>query len=282
MNITLESIESRRSVRSFTGRPLSDDQREALETALEQSGPCPFSSVPRFRIVESGSHAAMASGRIGTYGIIGNAPCFIVGAVKSTPYGFVDFGYALEGIALWAVGAGLGTCWLGGTFDRSGVAGSMNLSPDEVIPAIMPIGEPAERRTLIDATMRVLAGSRNRKPWGELFFDNQFDVPLVDAGPWARVLEAVRSGPSASNKQPWRIVRTGSAGKLAFHLFLHEDRSYNNAIKGIRIQELDIGIAMGHFEAAALALGLPGKWERLETPPVAYMEPLRYFSSWIM
>ncbi|HRS05304.1 MAG TPA: nitroreductase family protein, partial [Treponema sp.] len=125
MNITLESIESRRSVRSFTGRPLSGDQREALETALEQSGPCPFGSVPRFRIVESEYNTGIGSGRIGTYGIIRNAPCFIVGAVKTTLYGFVDFGYALEGIALLAVGAGLGTCWLGGTFDRSGVAGSM-------------------------------------------------------------------------------------------------------------------------------------------------------------
>ena len=237
--------------------------------------------MPRFRIVDSSSHAEIASGRIGTYGIIRNAPCFIVDAVKSGSYGFVDYGYALEGIALWAAGAGLGSCWLGGTFNRSSVSTSMSLPPDEIVPAIMSIGEPAERRTFIDATMRILAGSRNRKPWSELFFDNQFDIPLVDAGPWTRALEAVRIGPSASNKQPWRMVRTASGNKIAFHLFLHEDRANNTAISGIRIQELDIGIAMRHFEAAALSLGLPGKWTPLETVPVDYKEPLQYFSSWI-
>lgn len=280
MNISLESIESRRSVRSFSGAELSGSDRKVLEAAIRQCGPCPFGSVPRFAIVEPGSRDEAASGRIGTYGIIRNATGFIVGAVASGPYAFADYGYALEGIALWAVGAGLGTCWLGGTFDRSGVARSMNLAPGEVVPAIMPIGEPAERRSFIDATMRMLAGSRNRKPSGELFFDGQFGVPLVDAGPWARALEAVRSGPSASNKQPWRIVRTGSADRPAFHLFLDEDRAYNNAISGIRIQELDIGIAMRHFEAAALAQGLPGSWTTLEAPPLAYGEPMRYYSSW--
>lgn len=282
MNISLESIESRRSVRSFSGAELSVPDRKRLESAMQQAGPCPFGTAPRFRIVEPGSRDESASGRIGTYGIIRNATSFIVGAVASGPYAFADYGYALEGIALWAVGAGLGTCWLGGTFDRSGVAASMNLAPGEVVPAIMPIGEPAERRTFIDATMRVLAGSRNRKPFGELFFDGSFDAPLgeTEAGPWSRVLEAVRSGPSASNKQPWRIVRTGGAETPAFHLFLNEDRSYNNAIRGIRIQELDIGIAMRHFEAAALALELPGAWHALEAPPVAYGEPLQYYSSW--
>lgn len=205
-----------------------------------------------------------------------------MGAIAPGLYAFADYGYALEGIALWAVGAGLGTCWLGGTFDRSGVAKSMNLGSGEVVPAIMPIGEPAERRSFIDTTMRVLAGSGNRKPWSTLFFDGSFELPLVEAeaGPWARVLEAVRLGPSASNKQPWRIVRTGSAGSVEFHLFMDEDRLYNNAMSGIRIQEIDIGIAMRHFEAAALALGLPGSWNRLQTAPVSYDTPLLYYCSW--
>lgn len=281
MNISLQSIETRRSVRSFSGASLSAADRSSLLKVIEHVGPCPFGTVPRFMVVEPGSRGESASGKIGTYGIIQNATSFVVGAVVPGPYAFADYGYALEGIALWAVGAGLGTCWLGGTFDRSGVAASMRLAPGEVVPAIMPIGEPAERRSFIDTTMRALAGSRNRKPSSALFFDGSFDMPLVDAGRWAPVLEAVRLGPSASNKQPWRIVRTGEADTPRFHLFLDEDRLYNNAIGGIRIQELDIGIAMRHFEAAALALGLPGAWTMLPEVPVAYGGRLLYYSSWI-
>ena len=221
-------------------------------------------------------------GRIGTYGVIKNAPAFVVGAVKPGPFVFADYGYALEGVVLAATANGLGTCWLGGTFDRNGATDALRLSEGELVPAITPIGETAERRTILDRTMRALAGSRKRQPWSSLFFDGNWNKPLseAEAGPWARALEAVRLGPSASNKQPWRIARTGSAENPAFHLFLYEDAAYNSAIRGIRIQELDIGIAMRHFEAAAIALGLPGRWLRLDEPPVAFAQPLVYYSSW--
>jgi len=58
-------------------------------------------------------------------------------------------------------------------------------------------------------------------------------------------------------------VRTGADQDTVFHLFLDEDKAYNNAIRGVRIQELDIGIAI-----------------RLGEVPVAFDEPYVYYSSW--
>jgi len=262
---------------------LRSDDRRRIESAIAASGPCPFGGRPRFSLVEPGVSDDVASGRVGTYGVIKNAPAFVVGAIRTAPYAFADFGYALEGVVLAAAAEGLGTCWLAGTFDRSGVTGKLRLNDGELVPAVTPIGEPAERRTLVDSAMRALAGSKKRKPWSELFFDSGWDRPLTEggAGPWARVLGAVRAGPSASNKQPWRVVRTGSEAEPGFHLFLDEDKSYNSAIRGVRVQEIDIGIAMRHFEAAARALGLPGAWTRLDVPPVSYDDPLLYYSSWV-
>jgi hypothetical protein len=107
-----------------------------------------------------------------------------------------------------------------------------------------------------------------------------FDRSGVDAGPWAAVLEAVRQGPSASNKQPWRLVRTGQASPPEFHLFLEEEALYNNAIRGVRLQEMDIGTAMRHFELAARAGNLPGSWGRRMDVPVPAASPLLCYSSW--
>lgn len=271
-------------MRSYSGQGLVAGDRRLLDTAMESSGPCPFGTKPRFALVEPESVGDVASGRIGTYGIIKNAPAFIVGAAGGAPFACADFGYALEGIVLVAAANGLGTCWLGGTFDRSGANEMLRLAEDEVVPAVTPVGEPADRRSMVESVMRALAGAKKRRPWSELFFDRSWNAPLpeTESGIWKPVLEAVRRGPSASNKQPWRIVRTGSGQDSAFHLFLYEDKAYNAAIRGVRIQELDIGIAMRHFEAASQALDLPGRWLRLDEIPVAFDEPLVYYSSWVV
>lgn len=281
-NINPETIDSRTSVRSYSGQPLNSADRRLVESAIASFGPCPFGTRPRLMLVEPGTEGELGSGRIGTYGIIQNAPAFIVGATTPGPFVFADFGYALEWVILAATANDLGTCWLGGTFDRSRLMETNRMSDEEIIPAVTPIGEPSERRTLVDSAMRLLAGSRRRHPWTDLFFNGTWNRPLeeADAGVWAVALSAVRAGPSASNKQPWRIVRTGRATEPEFHLFLDEDKPYNNVIRGVRIQEIDIGIAMRHFEVAALSSGLSGSWRRLEEPPVSYAAPLQYYASW--
>jgi hypothetical protein len=265
MEISLDTIMERCSVRSYAGKALSPDQSAFLERAFAEAvASCPYGNRPRFMLAgpgfvqEDGTGNTPTSFKIGTYGLIKNPPAFIIGAVSAGPGAVIDYGYALEGIILAATAAGLGTCWLGGTFDRTATKDLVSLQEGELIPAISPVGVPAVKRSLTERTMRFIAGSDSRKPWDQLFFDGQPGKPLAkaDAGAWAPVLEAVRMGPSASNKQPWRILREGPA---RFSLLFAEDRAYNTAL-GIPIQELDLGIAMRHFELAARACGLPGQW----------------------
>ena len=267
MHITLETIMRRISVRSFTGVPLEAAHNNILERLFVESVEgCPFGYQPRFSLV--GTEGIVGPGgsdvengrpvRIGTYGVIQKAPAFMVGVVKMGPRALVDYGYALEGVILGVTAAGLGTCWLGGTFSRSAAVASLGLAEGEVLPAISPVGYPADRRTFSDKTVRFLAGSDRRLSWPELFFDQEASKPLTEAkaGKWSPVLEAVRRGPSASNKQPWRILALDGD---RFRLLFAEDRAYNRAL-GIPIQELDMGIALRHFESAAKALGLDGHW----------------------
>lgn len=286
-------------MRSYSGQALSLDHASLLEDAMSVDRVrCPFGNQPRFmlagfRLVEknsactgsasdgsSGVHKNPASAGkkpyepgavgIGTYGIIKNPPAYIIGAVAAGDHAVLDYGYALEGIILAATAAGLGTCWLGGTFDRTATKDILVLKDGEIIPAITPIGLPAEKRSLTERTMRFFASSDSRKPWNQLFFDGHPGRPLdkVNSGLWAPVLEAVRMGPSASNKQPWRVLRESPS---RFSLLFAEDKAYNSAL-GIPIQELDLGIAMKHFELAAKACGLPGKWSIEASPSAPLVE----------
>jgi nitroreductase len=278
MNITIETMKKRKSCRSFSGEPLSAEERDAVSALMGQREG-PFGNPVRFALVEIPKSEGKPGRKVGTYGIVQRAPAFIVGAVRKGPGALEDYGYRLEGLVLGATALGLGTCWLGGSFSRSDVAKNLGIAPDELCPAVTPVGRPADVPSLRDRLIRGSAGSDRRLPATSLFFDGEVGRPLEDREPWAGVLEAVRFGPSASNKQPWRIVATGERDRPAFHLYLAEDRAYNNALGEIHIQNVDMGIAMCNFETAARSLGLFGSWHFTEAP--AAPGNLRYISSWL-
>jgi nitroreductase len=214
------------------------------------------------------------------YGVIRGAPAYLVGAVSSSERAMEDFGYRMEGIILEATGIGLGTCWMGGMFNRSSAARLLPLGPGEIIPAVTPIGHPSEKPSLIDGVFRFVARSSTRLPFEQLFYRESFDKPLApeDASEWRDVLECVRRGPSASNRQPWRIVLERRPEAARLHLFFAEDRMYNSRLEPVRLQNIDLGIAMRHVAEAAAALGIAGAWERLPDAPVA--SELAYVASW--
>ena len=289
MEIGMNAIRSRISVRTYADTALTKDEEEALHRAFTEAVPGPFGAIPRFllatrdEIEDEASHATSVQGglRIGTYGMIVGPRAFMAGVVAKRPFACVDFGYCLEGIVLRATELGLGTCWIGGAFGRGAIARALLASKDEFVPATVPIGRPAERRTLQDRIVRGSARAGTRKDPSELFFEVEEDgslAPLHGAGEWAEPLEAVRIGPSASNKQPWRLVVDRRKGE-SLHLVMHEDQRYNNMLGVVKLQELDMGIAMRHVEVAARAIGLGGSWKRLETDPIALEEPRRYIAT---
>jgi nitroreductase len=292
MQLSLGSIEKRISVRSYDGSPIGEEEAVAIRTAFDECAPGPFGGRPRFVLLGQGeaglggeSRAGGADGagggaKIGSYGFIKAAPAFIVGAIADGPFANEDFGYCLEGVVLRATELGLGTCWLGGSFSRGKAAAAVALGAGEIMPCVSPVGRAAERRSLIDRVVRSSAKGDNRKPAAELFFDGDFRTPLGAAGNYGQVLEAVRRAPSASNKQPWRILRAGTTGDRVFHLYLAEDRIYNSALGAVKMQDVDMGIAMRHFEVAARSLGLPGSWRRLDADPLQGNSPFGYIATW--
>jgi hypothetical protein len=79
----------------------------------------------------------------------------------------------MEHVILFATDLGLGTCWLGGTFSKSGFAKKIAMRAREVMPAVAVIGYVAEE-SWFGGWIRKRAGSDVRFPWESLFFDEKF------------------------------------------------------------------------------------------------------------
>jgi nitroreductase len=283
-NIPLtEIIQARFSCRSYEERPIADETRQQLSDITASIGTGPFGTSPRFALVAATSEDRAALKGLGTYGLIKGATGFIVGAMRSGPKNTEDYGYLMELIILHATDLGLGTCWLGGSFTKSSFAAKIGASDDETVPAVAAVGYIAERPRTIDSLVRRSAGSDRRLPWDRLFFQNSFDTPLTqdEAGAYAVPLEMVRLGPSASNKQPWRVVKMGDS----WHFYLSRTRGYGQgrlmrSWTNADMQRLDMGIALCHFEQTARELGLEGRWV-VDPPDLGELNELtEYIVSW--
>jgi hypothetical protein len=249
--------------------------------ATQSTGP--LGAEARFGLIAASLDDREALKRLGTYGFIKGATGFIVGAVQRAPNDLEDYGYLLEQVILYATGLGLGTCWLGGTFTRSTFVRRFGgLQRGETMPAVVSIGRIGD-----DGTERIREreeGSR-RLPSSELFFEGRFGAPLAlgDAGAYAPALEAVRMAPSATNKQPWRLVRSGAS----WHFYLHRSKHYGKGsalftvLRLADLQRVDLGIALCHFELVARERGLDGSWLASDPGIPLPGKDVEYVATWV-
>ncbi|MGI5849181.1 MAG: nitroreductase family protein [Christensenellales bacterium] len=247
----IETIKKRTSVRTYSPRSINPATLEAMSAFLKENTDNPFGALVRFSVLNDTQIP-----KFGTYGMMRGVKTYFAGCVKKGGMDLEGFGYAFERAVLFATAMGLGTCWIGGIFRREAFYAAMR--PDgEYLPAISSLGYANDKKSLIDKAVAAGAGARNRKPFDELFFDGNFLTPLtIPDEPVSTCLEMVRLGPSASNKQPWRVVRTESG----YHFYMKPDKRYlGNTLFGFCIQRIDMGIAACHFSLSAHELKVPGE-----------------------
>ncbi len=279
-----ELIKQRFSCRSFLSQPVKEQTRQRLidYAAALQRGP--FGTQMRFELVAAHEKDQKALKNLGTYGFIKGATGFIIGVIQDDEKNLEDFGYLMESIILFAMDIGLSTCWLGGTFTKSSFSERVSPRPGELIPAVIALGYCAKQPRRFDAIVRNSAGADRRLSWEQLFFDSRFGVPLSRevAGDYAKALEMVRRAPSASNKQPWRIIKDGNM----WHFFLQRTPGYREQwlvrlFTVADLQPIDMGIAMCHFEFMARDHGLDGHWE-INIPDIEITDEFtEYLVSWV-
>ena len=276
-------IQERYSCRKYEKEPISAEDQADLKVILDQVKPPPFGTQIRLQLTAAEVDDRTALRGLGTYGLIRNPAGFIIAAAEDTTTMPEDTGYVIEKVILAATAMGLGTCWLGGTFTKSAFAKRISLAKDEVIPAVVAIGYPEAGSRETDIFRKQVRGDK-RLPFESLFFEENFGKAFTNLDEAHRTaLEMVRIGPSASNKQPWRVIKDGQE----WHFYCERTPGYGrgslsfNLMRLIDLQRLDIGIAMAHFELALTEQGVSGHWENQNDPGLS-ADPKNcvYVASW--
>lgn len=277
MNINFsieEAVEKRVSVRNYTTQPVEEEKRAMITDFIKEMDN-PFNQKVNFHFFDMDNSSE--DQKLGTYGVIQKAKHYLGASIIPAPFALEALGYELETVMLYLAHLDIGTCWLGGTFDRKGFADVLNVGEDEILPVITPYGYAQSSRHLQEIVMRTFIQAHKRLEWNKLFFQDDFQTPLSkeQADKFAFPLEMVRLAPSASNKQPWRILlKDGNV-----HFFEYKTPKYSDAF-AYDIQRIDMGIAAAHFEHSVKELGMSGKFAFDVDPKITLPEHVEYVYSW--
>ena len=267
-NVT-EAVRRRRSVRTYNGKPLTSEDRQKLEDFIAGLKN-PFGVQIEYRFLDAKRDGLSSPVIVGTDAYLG-------AKVPNVPNYEIAFGYDFERVVLYAQSLGIGTVWIAGTFDRPAFEKAMEVKETEIMPAVTPIGYPAEKMSVREAVMRKGVKADVRLPFEELFFNEDFSSPLSedDAGVFCHALRLVRLAPSAVNKQPWRIVVSGNTAHF------YEKRSRGMSDRKFDVQRVDIGIALAHFVLALEETGAKGTFISND-PKLRHNDDTEYVISYVI
>lgn len=221
-----EALLHRTSRRSYTGEPLDVKTIETLQSYIEQYN---TRSGLRIRLITDGADAF--NGLSKSYGMFSRVTAFIAMIAPTEDAATAQrIGYYGEKLVLDATCMGLGTCWVGGTFDRKSL--THQLAPDEKLYAVITVGKIAAQLTLKERMITAAIHRKQRPP--EHFYDTSHRLPqwFLDG------IAMVNKAPSAANRQPvYFELKDGIVtGKTTIQT-------------GYEL--VDLGIAKLHFEIGA-------------------------------
>ena len=264
---TMELIRHRRSVRTFDGRPLREEDAGRI-LAFAKEAENPWGLPIEWRLLSASADGLSSP-------VISGTDTWIAGRMKAEPHAEEAFGFEFESVVLFAESLGVGTTWIAGTLDRPAFEKAMELADGEVMPCVSPLGYPAKKMSLKETMMRKGVKADSRLPFEELFFDGSFDTPLTPekAGQAAELLEMVRWAPSAVNRQPWRVVvRDGAA-----HFYEKKSKGFVGK-DGWDLQKIDVGIAMSHLAAGLAERGITAAFASAD-PGLPVPQAVEYIAS---
>ncbi|MCH5235846.1 MAG: nitroreductase family protein [Muribaculaceae bacterium] len=258
----IQAMKERRSVRSFNGEPLSSEIIHDLQKIINESYTL-FGGKVTIRLKYFDLKGDF---KPSTYGVIKGASDYFLMAIGEGEDSALTAGFQFEQIVLKAWEMGLGTCWIAGTYKGSQFDQGENWPEGESLKIICPVGFP-EKQRVFEKMMRFTVGSDKRKPFSELFFEDDFKKSLNPENKFGESLEMLRIAPSSTNSQPWRILVKGDEV-----LFYYKSKG--------PISILDTGIGICHFYETEKYNGFGGKFVKSTDFPVP-PEDWRYLVTYI-
>jgi hypothetical protein len=240
-----EVIGIRHSVRSYNDKNVST---EILETAFDfiKKIDNPFQGDVSIYLVKK--EDLPGDVKLGTYGMIKGGKYFLIGVSGDENKDKIALGYMLEKAVLYLTDQGLGTVWLGGTFNRSEFEKTVSILGHQKVRIVIPFGYEGEKKSILG----MLAGNnrKKRKSFEEIFYEGEKIKSLSeeDAAEFRLPLEMMRQAPSGVNKQPWAAIKKGN--EIDFYM---TDKT--------NLSLIDMGIAISHFAITCEEKNIPGKLE---------------------
>lgn len=228
---TMEIIKTRKSVRTFDGRKVTDDDMEKLLDYI-RTIENPYGIPVEFLVLDAEKHG------LSTPVIVGE-DTYIAAKVPQVEHCEEAYGYSFEKMVLYAWNLGIGTTWIGGTLNRPLFERAAETRDDEYMMIVTPIGYPSDERSKVDVTLRNSVHGDERFSSSQIFFEGNFSKPLSSD---EDCLKSVQWAPSAANRQPWRIVKDGNK----YHFYVEHTPGYSSGV-GWDVQKIDVGIALCHF-----------------------------------
>lgn len=218
-----EAMLARRSLRSYLPEPISTQQRRQLGKAIDLAN---RRSGLRIRLL-CDLNVPVSAG----YGLLTGVRNYLV---LAGPEDMADLeekcGYYGEQLVLTAVSMGLGTCWLGATFDKK--LCSQVLTPGEKLVCAVAVGHVPQSPTGREKLIYMVA-HRKTKTVQELS-----NCPAAAPAWFTAGVEAVQLAPSAMNRQG-----------VCFDYTTEE--VLGRVVEKSPFALVDLGIAKYHFELGA-------------------------------
>ena len=266
----MDIVKERRSVRTFDGKPLNEAVAAMITDYAEKAGN-PYNIPISWVLLNTEEHGLSSP-------VIAGEDTYIAGKLKPVQYFEEAFGYSFEDIILYAWSLGIGTTMIGGTMDRKAFENAAGVSKGEVMPCVSPLGVAAKKMSIKEGLMRKGIKADTRLDFEKIFFDGSFNKPLTPkaAGELCEAFEMVRLAPSAVNKQPWRLVKSGNA----VHFYEKRSKGFISA-DGSDMQKIDMGIALCHFKKGLEEKGIEAEFV-IKQPKVEGLIDEIYIASYVL
>lgn len=230
MNIQ-EAIDERKSRRLYIAKPI---EASILSELLNHITTYNAESGLSIRFVEDGS-AAFKSFRK-SYGLFsGVRSLLVLAGPKNDAQLKEKVGYYGEMLVLQATMLGLGSCWVGGTFDSKSPI--FQLTDEEALVCVIPVGY-VETLSFKEKMVHQMVAGKSKSIDQLLRTDSKLPDNFLEG------LKAVQKAPSAANRQPVRFVFNMNT----LTVFTEDDGKFNL---------VDLGIVKANFEVV-----VGGRFER--------------------
>lgn len=234
----IDSIDKRKSRRTYIDEDLRETEVSPILYLIDD-----INRNTGFNIKYISDCKDGLSGFKASYGMISGVKSFIALVGNKDIKNYKEWlGYYGEMLVLEASSLNLGTCWIGGTFNRDICESKIIKNHNEELVCIIAIGHVKD---YLSHKEKLIKGfSKKESNLEDILIHSDKDIePWIEAG-----MKSVIKAPSALNKKPVKYKWEDNKIKAFV------DKS------NYGYECIDLGITLLHFQVGALSKGYEGSW----------------------